>query len=342
MPSSHNITDSDLLQRYLASHIPGFAGPITLTRFAGGQSNPTFRLSTPAHEYVLRRKPGGVLLPTAHAVEREYRVMQALAKTDVPVPRMWCLCEDVAVIGSAFYVMDYVEGRIFWEPTLLDLDKAERGQIYAEMNRVIRTLHSVDWQELGLEDFGKPNDYFSRQIARWTKQYRASETKKIEAMEQLMAWLPNNIPANDATSIIHGDFRLDNMIFHPTEPRVLAVLDWELSTLGHPLADFAYHCSAWLVPAGSKRGIAGYDFVSAGIPTMADYVADYRAAMPHLQFSERDWQFALAFSFFRIAAILQGVMARALQGNASSAEAAQTGEKAALYAELGWQQVNQM
>jgi aminoglycoside phosphotransferase (APT) family kinase protein len=340
MSSSHDTIDAAVLKDYLAQHIPNFTGPITLTKFAGGQSNPTYRLDTPSHSYVLRRKPSGVLLPTAHAIEREYRVMSALAATDVPVAKCWWLCEDASVIGSAFYVMDHVEGRIFWNPTLPDMANNERAEIYAEMNRVIQKLHSVDWQACGLADFGKPHNYFARQIDRWTKQYRASETTAIPAMERLMEWLPLNIPTDDATSIIHGDFRVDNMIFHPTEARVLAVLDWELSTLGHPLADFAYHCSAWLVPATSGRGIAGYEYEATGIPSFASYVEKYRKAMPLLRFDERDWQFAVAFSFFRIAAILQGVMARALQGNASSDEAIATGQRAAMYAELGWLQVS--
>ncbi len=342
MTSSQDTLDAVALSKYLVQHIPNFIGPITVSRFAGGQSNPTFRLDTPSHSYVLRRKPSGVLLPTAHAIEREYRIMSALAETDVPVARCWWLCEDASVIGSAFYIMDHVEGRIFWDPTLPEMVNTERGEIYAEMNRVIQRLHSVDWQACGLSDFGKPNNYFARQIDRWTKQYRASETTPIAAMERLIEWLPLHIPIADTTSIIHGDFRIDNMIFHPTEARVMAVLDWELSTLGHPLADFAYHCSAWIVPTSTGRGIAGYDFEATGIPSLASYLERYRKAMPHLHFDERDWQFAFAFSFFRIAAILQGVMARALQGNASSSAAIETGERATMFAELGWQQVSDM
>lgn len=340
MPPTHDTAIAPALREYLAQHIADFHGPITLTKFSGGQSNPTYKLDTPSHRYVLRRKPDGVLLPTAHAIEREYRVMSALALTDVPVAKCWWLCEDAAVIGSAFYVMDFVDGRIFWDPTLPDLSAQQRNAVYLEMNRVIQKLHRVDWQACGLADFGRLNNYFARQIDRWTKQYRASETTSIPAMERLIEWLPGNIPTDDVTSIIHGDFRVDNMIFHPTEARVLAVLDWELSTLGHPLADFAYHCTAWFVPASSGRGIAGDDFEAAGIPSLTAYVDNYRQAMPHLHFDSRDWQFAVAFSFFRIAAILQGVMARALQGNASNNEAIETGQRAAMYAELGWQQLS--
>lgn len=340
MPPTHDTAIAPALREYLAQHIADFHGPITLTKFSGGQSNPTYMLDTPSHRYVLRRKPNGVLLPTAHAIEREYRVMSALALTDVPVAKCWWLCEDAAVIGSAFYVMDFVDGRIFWNPTLPDLSAQQRNAVYLEMNRVIQKLHRVDWQACGLADFGRPNNYFARQIDRWTKQYRASETTSIPAMERLIEWLPSNIPTDDVTSIIHGDFRVDNMIFHPTEARVLAVLDWELSTLGHPLADFAYHCTAWFVPASSGRGIAGDDFEAAGIPSLTAYVDNYRQAMPHLHFDSRDWQFAVAFSFFRIAAILQGVMARALQGNASNNEAIETGQRAAMYAELGLQQLS--
>ena len=340
MPPTHDTAIAPALREYLAQHIADFHGPITLTKFSGGQSNPTYKLDTPSHRYVLRRKPDGVLLPTAHAIEREYRVMSALALTDVPVAKCWWLCEDAAVIGSAFYVMDFVDGRIFWDPTLPDLSAQQRNAVYLEMNRVIQKLHRVDWQACGLADFGRLNNYFARQIDRWTKQYRASETTSIPAMERLIGWLPSNIPTDDVTSIIHGDFRVDNMIFHPTEARVLAVLDWELSTLGHPLADFAYHCTAWFVPASSGRGIAGDDFEAAGIPSLTAYVDNYRQAMPHLHFDSRDWQFAVAFSFFRIAAILQGVMARALQGNASNNEAIETGQRAAMYAELGWQQLS--
>ena len=247
------------LEAWMRDHVEGFRGPVTVEQFRGGQSNPTFRVSSPSGRYVMRRKPAGKLLPSAHAVDREHRIMTALASTGVPVPRTYGLCEDEGVIGSAFFVMDVVDGRIWWDGTLPGMQPRQRREIYEEMNRVIAALHKVDYAAVGLGDYGKPGNYFERQVARWTKQYRASETETIEAMDRLIDWLPANIPPGDETTIVHGDFRLDNTIFHPTEPRIIAVLDWELSTLGHPLADFSYHCMSWHMPPSTGRGIGGVD-----------------------------------------------------------------------------------
>ena len=325
------------LEAYLRAHVDGYAGSLEVEQFKGGQSNPTYRLSAGGKRYVMRSKPAPAakLLPSAHAVEREFRVISALGKTDIPVPRTYALCEDEGVIGRAFYIMDCVEGRVLWDQTLPGMTNTERSAIYGEMNRVIAALHKVDYQGIGLADYGKPGNYFARQIGRWSKQYLASETEKIEAMDNLIAWLPNNIPAGDETAIVHGDYRLDNLIFHPTEARILAILDWELSTLGHPLADFSYHCMSWHIAPGAFRGIAGLDHAALGIPAEADYIASYcrrtgRAGILH-------WDFYLAFGLFRIAAILDGIAARALKGTAASAQAVETGKRARPMAELGWQ-----
>lgn len=333
--------DTAALERWLTAHVDGFAGPLTLTQFNGGQSNPTYRITTPGAAYVLRTKPAPAakLLLSAHAIEREYRVMDALAGTDVPVARMRGLCEDESVIGLAFYVMDFVAGRVLWDPSLPGMSAAERRAIYDEMNRVISALHRVDYRAIGLESYGKPGDYIARQIARWSKQYRASVTgtETIDAMERLIEWLPAHLPTDvpERTTIVHGDFRLDNLIFHPTEPRVLAVLDWELSTLGDPLADFSYHCMAWHVSPGVFRGIAGLDWPALGIPDESDYVARY---------SERTgiarpahWHFYLAYNMFRIAAILQGIMKRVADGTAASQQALDAGKRARPMAELAWE-----
>ncbi|MCX7892972.1 MAG: phosphotransferase [Burkholderiales bacterium] len=324
------------LEAYLADRIPGFAGPLAVEQFKGGQSNPTFLLTARGKRYVMRAKPGPAakLLPSAHAVEREHRVITALGSAGIPVPRTFALCEDESVIGRAFFVMDYVEGRILWEQSLPGMERHERAAVYDEMNRVIAALHSVDYAAVGLADYGKPGNYFERQIGRWTKQYRMSETERIEAMDNLIAWLPQNIPPGDETSIVHGDYRLDNLVFHPTEPRILAILDWELSTLGHPLADFAYHCMSWHIPPGTFRGIAGLDLAALGIPSEAEYVAAYcrrtgRESIPH-------WDFYIAYNMFRLAGILQGIMKRALDGTASSQQALETGRRTRPMAEMGW------
>ena len=312
--------DTAALKAYFAAHVAGYRGPLNASKFATGQSNPTFLVETERAKYVLRRKPPGTLLKSAHAIEREYAVMLALGATDVPVPRMLALCEDASVLGTPFYVMAHVDGRIFWDPAVPEVSRADRSAIYDEMNRVLAALHAVDPKAVGLENYGKPGNYFARQIARWGDQYRASETGVIADMDALTAWLGANMPPDDGrVAIVHGDYRIDNFIFAKDAPKIVAVLDWELSTLGHPFADLAYQCMQWRLPnEGVFRGLAGVDRAALGIPGEADYVALYcrRAgigAMTH-------WNFYLAFSFFRLAAILQGVRKRALDGNASNPE----------------------
>jgi aminoglycoside phosphotransferase (APT) family kinase protein len=334
--------DTVRLADWLNTSVGPLAGPLEVAQFKGGQSNPTYLLTAGSQRYVLRRKPPGKLLPSAHAVDREYRVIEALAGTGVPVARAYALCEDESVIGTAFYVMEYVQGRVFWDPKLPEQSPAERMGIHDEMNRVIAALHSVDYTAVGLGGFGRTGEYIARQVARWSKQYQASETEKIEAMDNLIAWLPANIPTGDETRIVHGDYRIDNVIFHPHEPRILAVLDWELSTLGHPLADFAYHCMVWRIPPGVFRGLGGLDLASLGIPTEREFVSTYCRRTGREGIAERDWQYYIAYNMFRIAAIAQGVMARALQGNASSAEALQTGRAARPLAKLAWGQVERL
>jgi aminoglycoside phosphotransferase (APT) family kinase protein len=328
--------DIKSLEAYLSEHVPGFEGPLSAEKFPGGQSNPTFKLSAGGTSYVLRRKPPGELLKSAHAVDREFRVISALRDTDVPVPKTYALCEEDSVIGSMFYVMEYLEGRIFWDPTLPEAaNNAERAAIYDAMNQTMAALHNVDVEAVGLADFGKPGNYFERQLGRWTKQYRASETQHIPAMETLLEWLPANMPKDDGTvSLVHGDYRLDNMMFHPTEPRVIALLDWELSTLGNPLADLANQCMAWMLPRDSSgiAGLQGVDRNSLGIPTDEEYVARY------CQRTGRDridnWNFYIVFSLFRLAAILQGIVKRAQIGTASSTEAESRGEAVVPLAEM--------
>ncbi len=319
--------DEAKLADYLAGHIEGFKGPLSATKFSGGQSNPTFKLEAASGVYVLRRQPPGKLLKSAHAVDREFRVYQALANTDVPVPKVYHLCEDRDVIGSMFYVMECCDGRIFWDAALPELDSNEqRTQAYDQMNQVLAAIHSVDVASVGLSDYGKPGNYFERQLGRWTQQYRASETQTIEAMDKLIAWLEEHIPEDDGrVSLVHGDFRLDNMIFAPDEARIIAVLDWELSTLGHPFADLAYQCMQLRMPAnsGNMSGLAGADRAALGIPTEKEYVAKYCERMGIDKIDH--WAFYLAFSFFRLAAIAQGVAKRALDGNASNKEAMKVG-----------------
>jgi len=332
--------DEASLERWLKDNVPDYKGPLTVQQFKGGQSNPTFMLVTPAKKYVLRRKPPGKLLPSAHAVDREYRVITALAQTDVPVARTYGLCEDDSVIGTAFYVMDCVEGRIFWDQRLPGMNRDERAAIFDAMNRTIAALHKVDYNAVGLEGFGKPGDYFARQIGRWSKQYKASETEEIPAMDKLIEWLPAHIPPGDETSIVHGDYRMDNMIFHPTEPRVIAVLDWELSTLGHPLGDFTYHLMSWRLAPETFRGVAGVDYAGLGIPTEQDYIAAYcrrtgRDGIPNLEFY-------MAYNMFRIAAILQGIMGRVKDGTAASQHAIESGKRARPIAEQAWAVVERM
>jgi aminoglycoside phosphotransferase (APT) family kinase protein len=331
--------DEATLQAWLGEHMPTFAGPLQVEQFKGGQSNPTYLLKTPAGSFVLRRKPPGKLLPSAHAIEREYRVMNALRGSGVPVPRMHCLCEDTAVIGSAFYVMEHVHGRILWDPALPGFTTSERTALFDDMNRVIAALHCLDPLLIGLADYGKPGNFFARQIGRWSAQYRASETERIDAMEHLIEWLPLHIPPGDTAALVHGDFRLDNLVFHATEPRVVAVLDWELSTLGHPMADFAYHALAWEWPAGVMRGLAGLDLGALGIPGAAEYIARYCERVGVAMPSADEWNFYVAYNLFRGAAISQGIMRRALDGSASSVHALEAGRKTREVAERGWQRV---
>jgi aminoglycoside phosphotransferase (APT) family kinase protein len=336
--------DVGALTAWLQAHLPGFAGPLAVEQFKGGQSNPTYKLLTPGATYVMRSKPGpsARLLPSAHAIEREFRVMAALAGHGVPVPAMLTLCEDESVVGRAVYVMSFVDGRVLWDQSLPGMTRSERGAIYDEMNRVIAALHCVDIAAAGLSDYGRPGNYFDRQIARWGKQYQASVTQPIEAMDRLIDWLPAHMPASarDETkvAVVHGDYRLDNLVFHPTEPRVLAVLDWELSTLGHPLADFSYHCMAWHIPPGAFRGIGGLDHAALGIPTEADYVRRWceRTRLAEPDALAADWNFYLAYNLFRMAAILQGIAKRVEDGTASSAQARQAAAGARPLAELGW------
>lgn len=317
--------DVNALQSYL-----GISGACDIRQFSGGQSNPTFLIETPSARLVLRKKPPGELLPSAHAIEREHRVMKALHAQGFPVAAPRLLCEDSSIIGTPFYVMDHVEGRIFRDLTLPQNSTHERAALYAAMIETLARLHLIDWRAAGLDDYGKPGNYFARQIARWTRQYQSSATAELASMDRLIEWLPAHIPAGDETTIVHGDFRLENLIFHPTEPKVLAVLDWELSTLGHPLADLAYNSMPYELPLGKYSGMRELDFTTHGIPTLAESIAAY------CKLTGRDrignWEFYMAFSLFRMAAIAQGVYARGLHGNASSETSGSFGEAAILLA----------
>jgi len=332
--------DAQRLAEYIRGHVANFRGELAIEEFSGGQSNPTYLVRAEREAWVLRRKPPGPLLPSAHAVEREYRILTALYGSEVPVARAFALCEDDSVIGTAFYLMEYVDGRIFWDPALPGLSRAERGAIFDELNRVIAALHCADPAALGLADFGRPGNYLARQIDRWSRQYRGSETDRIEAMDRLIEWLPRALPPGEETAIVHGDYRIDNVIFDRQRPRILAVIDWELSTLGHPLADFAYHAMAWRLSPGEFRGLLGHDLASLGIPSEEAYVRDYcrrtgREPIGH-------WDYYLAYNMFRLAAILQGVMARALHGNAASPDALEAGRRARPMAEAGWRQAERI
>ena len=334
--------DAGKLARYLAGRVTGFDGPVALEPLAGGQSNPTYVLSAGNRRYVLRTKPGPTadLLPSAHQIEREYRVLDALAASDVPVPKVHHLCTDEAVIGRAFYLMDFVAGRGFVDPRLPALSSVERGALFADMGRVLARLHRLDSAALGLGGFGRPGEYLQRQIARWSKQYRASETERIEAMDHLIEWLPTRIPRDDGTCLVHGDYRLDNLIIDAREPTVVAVLDWELATLGSPLADFSYHCCVWHFPVGVYRGLAGIDSESLGIPSEAAYVDAYCHATGRAGIA--DWDYYIAYNFFRMAAIVQGIRRRAELGTAVGADAIEFGRGARQLAELGWQRADRL
>ena len=338
--------DVDALTRYLRQTIPDFPltdAPLRVEQFKGGQSNPTFKLSIGQQHYVMRTKPGPAakLLPSAHAIEREYRIMDALHRAGLPAPRQYTLCTDESVIGRAFFIMDFVAGRVMWDQALPGMNNVQRAEIYDEMNRVIAQLHGVDFTTMGLSDYGKPGNFFARQIERWTRQYRASETETIEAMDQLIVWLPQHIPAGDDTSIVHGDFRLDNLIFHPTEPKILAILDWELSTVGHPLADFAYHCMSWHIEPGQFRGIAGLDHAALGIPSEQAYIARY-CERTGRHIAPSDFNFYLAYNMFRLAGILQGIMKRYVDGTASSEQALSVGKTTRMMAEKAWHYANKV
>lgn len=318
-----------------AQGLAGSAHTVQATPLSGGQSNPTFRVTAGVQNYVLRKKPSGPIAASAHAIDREYRVMRALQGTDVPVPRMLAYCDDDTLLGTPFYVMEFLQGRVFMDPALPGLQPAERGGLYREMGRVIAALHGVDYAAAGLGDYGRTGQYVQRQIDRWSRQCRALTVPVDETMHRLMEWLPAHLPPGDETTLVHGDYRLDNLVFHPTEPRVIGVLDWELSTLGHPLADLSYHCMAWNVPPALWRGIGGLDLAALGIPGEAQYLADYQAATGREV--QGHWAFYMAYNLFRMAAILYGIAQRAADGSAASADAVETGRKAGPLAQLAWE-----
>lgn len=330
--------DQARLAEFMKANVDGFRGPLSVLQFEGGQSNPTFHLTDGGSRmYVLRKKPPGKLLPSAHQVDREYRVIKALSDhTDVPVPRPYALCQDDSVIGTAFYLMEFLPGRILADPKMPDISPADRGRIFDSMNDVLARIHNVDYRAVGLGDYGREGQYIQRQIARWTSQYDLARTDDVASMELLKQWLPANLPPGDETCINHGDYRLGNTIVHPTEPRVIAVLDWELSTLGHPLADLGYNCMMYHFGEGfgASAGYAGVDLKAFGIPTEQDYLAAYARRTGRKEIP--DWSFFLAFSLFRLAAIVQGVYKRGLDGNASSETAKQYGNRARVLADLAW------
>ncbi|MFC1859079.1 phosphotransferase [Thermodesulfobacteriota bacterium] len=334
--------DAAKLERYMGKHVDGFSGNLKVRQFEHGQSNPTYFLSDAERNYILRKKPPGELLPSAHAVDREYRIMSTLQDTGVPVPKTYLLCEDESIIGTAFFIMDVVEGRVFRDHVASQAENPqERAAIFDSMIKTLASIHTADWEGLGLSDYGKPGNYMARQVHRWTKQYMASKTDEIESMNKLMGWFPEHIPADDTTTIVHGDFRLENLIIHPTEPRVVAVLDWELGTLGHPLADLAYNCMHYYLSSDNTMnyGFQDHDLETLGIPSEQDYVAVYcrhtgRDEIP-------DWYFYLAFSLFRLASIVQGVYKRGLDGIASSQTAQQYGPMVEFFSNAAWEIVTQ-
>jgi aminoglycoside phosphotransferase (APT) family kinase protein len=326
---SHKFDEASLA-RWMTANVAGYAGPLEVRQFKGGQSNPTYQLITPAKKYVLRRKPPGKLLPSAHAVDREYKVITALGTTGFPVAKTYGLCVDDAVIGTWFYIMDMVEGRILWDQSLPQCEPAERHAIFMDKIKTLAELHNTDHQAIGLGDFGKPGNYMGRQVDRWTKQYKASETQLIPEMEKLIEWLPATLPAQERTSVVHGDYRLDNMIFHPTEPRVIAVLDWELSTLGEPLADFTYLLMNWV--NGSISTIA--DPKAHGVPTMEETVDYYCSLTGRTGLHDLDWFFS--YNAFRLAGILQGIVGRVRDGTANSPHAAQQADRVTSLAQASW------
>lgn len=329
--------DQAKLEEYALAHVEGFQGPLEVRQFKGGQSNPTYQLITPNKKYVMRRKPPGKLLPSAHAVDREYKVITALGSTGFPVPRTYCMCEDESITGTIFYIMDMVEGRILWDPQLPDIAREGRHAIFDAKIKTLAQLHNTDYKAIGLENFGKPGDYFARQISRWTKQYQLSETQQINSMNKLIDWLPGNIPGDEEVSIVHGDFRLDNMVLHPTEPKVSAVLDWELSTLGHPLGDFTYHLMQWYMPndAGSTNTLLGSDFSELNIPDKDAYTRAYCEHTGRDGIENMDYY--IAYNMFRLAGILQGIVGRVRDGTASNAHAAAMEDRVKPLSDMGWQ-----
>jgi aminoglycoside phosphotransferase (APT) family kinase protein len=327
--------NENILKEYMETHVEGYEGPLEVSQFKGGQSNPTYQLVTPSQKYVMRRKPPGKLLPSAHAVDREYKVITALGKTDFPVPKTFCLCEDTDILGTMFYIMEKVDGRILWDLLLPAQDKSSRREIYNSMNETLAKLHKTDYKVIGLEDYGKPGNYFARQISRWTKQYQMSETEKIKEMNNLIAWLPDAIPQDDLTTIVHGDYRLDNMILHPTENNVAAVLDWELSTLGHPIGDFTYHLMSWKMPSrDGGETLFSSDLKDLGIPSAEEYTELYEERTGYVV--GENMNFYLAYNFFRLAGILQGIVGRVRDGTASSANAESNAAAVRPLSEAGW------
>jgi aminoglycoside phosphotransferase (APT) family kinase protein len=323
------------LETWLSRNVQGYTGPLTIEQFKGGQSNPTYKIVSPSGNYVLRRQPPGTLLKGAHAVDREAAIQIGLSKVGFPVPRIYGLCTDDAVIGSMFYVMEMIDGRIFWDATLPEVHCADRRAYYDAMNATISSLHCVNYQAIGLSEYGKSGNYFSRQVARWSRQYRDDLAAGRDAnMDDLVDWLESNLPDGDETSIVHGDFRIDNMIFHPTEPVVIAVLDWELSTLGHPLADFAYNAMMYRMPPDIVAGLADADLGALGLPTEAAYIAAYCRRTGRQEIA--NYPFYLAFNFFRLAAIFHGIKGRVIRGTASSASAHERAEAFPRLAQIGW------
>jgi aminoglycoside phosphotransferase (APT) family kinase protein len=340
-----NRFDTVALQRYLAERAAGFepGREMQVRQFPGGQSNPTFLVeAADGRRWVLRKKPSGSLLPSAHAIEREYRVISALQGSAVPVAPALCLCEDASVIGTPFYVMGHVAGRILWDPALPGFTPADRAALYDDVNRIVAALHRVDVGAAGLADYGRPGGYLARQITRWTHQYRASQTQPMESMDRLIEWLPAQVPASAASALVHGDLRLDNLIVHPAEPRVLAVLDWELSTLGDPLADLSYHMLPWHLRADEFRGMAGNDLASLGIPDEAEYLRRYCGRVGIEPVDGRTWEVYLIYNLFRLAAILQGIAKRVEDGTAASASARETGARARPIADIAWRRAREL
>lgn len=328
--------DEEKLGAWLARALPSFQGPVTLSKFPSGQSNPTYKVDAPGARYVLRRKPFGKLLPSAHAIEREYRLLTALHPAGFPVPKPLALCEDPAVIGSAFYLMELVEGRVFWNGVLPGIPQPDRRNVYEAMIGTLAHLHNLDHAQLGLEDFGRPGNYFLRQVDRWTRQYRSAQTDDLPDIERLIDWLPRTVPEQERVSIIHGDYRIDNLIFHPDAPRVAAVLDWELATIGDPLADFSYLAMNWVMAADSHAGLAGIDLAAHGLPALDDATALYCRATGRDGLPELSWYFA--YNLFRLVCILQGIKKRMLDGNASSSEAAEAVARIEPLTKLAWEQ----